>query len=542
MPNTTEPKTWNAAASTALTVTHDEQFLRRFRVKERITRLTDDDVKELRKQAGMGDAFAQYGLGRWLYYMAPSDTAMREAEQLFCESKEYVPDALAAYALMWRYGETKENVMDIGKSDSLLQEALLRGSERAAQQMARMRIFGQFCEAEPGAVAEEIERRLNGDAGADPFWHSLLAYAYELTDRKDDAVSQYEKAIRQGDVDCYCDMAAIYHERGNMALYESLMEEGIARGSASCCVFRADMSQEDFEEFSADEQRQMHEQLAARLERGLSLGCGVCAYYLWVKYYLGVLGFSEDKVKAAAYLKRGARMGDISCIERIATLHTDEEWPEPMTRSERYELWLRAARYQPDEEEALRRLKYCNEEAFLLRHKDELQTYWKPQWEKYVTFVNEYAPAKKPKTDIEPMVIVIWPTGHLDVQKADVYRMKSYREMGQALIGADGLDAVRHTPLLHTVGEAAELDLPLVMYVDRDAQMKQLPDNAIGTLLYGGAEVRGPIIICLQDPTGDCHSFTKLEDLVSTYNEIDKHCGGLLVVKDEEDGRWDAYV
>ena len=82
---------------------------------------------------------------------------MHEAEDLFIESKQYIPDALAAYALMWRYGETKEGFMDLKESNKLLQAALKRGSERAAMQLARFRIFGIFCKAEPEAVAKEIE-------------------------------------------------------------------------------------------------------------------------------------------------------------------------------------------------------------------------------------------------------------------------------------------------------------------------------------------------------------------------------------------------
>ena len=121
--------------------------------------------------------------------------------------------------------------------------------------------------------------------------------------------------------------------------------------------------------------------------------------------------------------------------------------------------------------------------------------------------------------------------------------MKSYREMGQTLIGADGLDAIHHSALLEAVGRAAWLDNPLVMYVDRDAQAKNLPDNAVGTMLYGqGLEVRGPIVIALADERHDCHSFIALEDILGTYTEIDRHCGGLLAVKDEDDGRWDAYA
>ena len=37
-------------------------------------------------------------------------------------------------------------------------------------------------------------------------------------------------------------------------------------------------------------------------------------------------------------------------------------------------------------------------------------------------------------------------------------------------------------------------------------------------------------------------SFKTLEDLTATYNEINRHCGGLLIIKDEDDGRYDAYV
>ena len=532
----------------ALTITHDEAFLRRFRVKGRIMRLTEDDVQLLRKGAATGNVYAQYGLGRWLYFMAPSDTSMIEAEELFRESMNDVPDALAAYALMWRYGETKENVMDIAKSNTLLQKALKCGSKRAAQQQARFRIFGLFCEAEPAAVAQEIEKRLDNDEDGDPYWHVLLAYAYEQTGRKDDAVGQYEQAIRRGELECYFDMAAIYRERGNMALYDSLMEEGISRGSASCCIYQADMLEEDFQGLTGNEQRQIHEKVANQLEKGLLMGNGLCAYYLWVNFYFGVLGFNEDKTKAVEYLKRGARLGEVNCLERIAMLHSDEEWSEQMSRTERYELWLRAARYLPDEKEALYRLKSCNDEAFLLHHKEELETYWQSQF-KEVLGTSESPELEHtgiPKginQPEEPMVIVIWPSGHMDLPAVDVAKMKSYREMAQELIGAEGLDAVHYSPLLQQIAEAAGLKQELVMYVDRDALTKDLPDNAIGTQLYGtGQEVRGPIIICQQDSSHDCHSFKTLHDIVSTYTQINNHCGGLLFVKDDDDGRYDAWT
>ena len=142
-----------------------------------------------------------------------------------------------------------------------------------------------------------------------------------------------------------------------------------------------------------------------------------------------------------------------------------------------------------------------------------------------------------------PSVILIWPSGHLEVVEADVSQMKSYREIAEELIRADGLDAVHFSPALTQVKEIVGLSMYVAMYVDRDANAKALPDNAIGTILYGqGSEIRGPIIISLEDQRYDCYSFTTLDDLVDTYNAINDVCGGLLIIKDEDDGRYDPYA
>ena len=52
-------------------ITHNELFLRKFRTKERVMRLPDEAIETLRKAVRMGDVYAQYGLGRWLYYFNP---------------------------------------------------------------------------------------------------------------------------------------------------------------------------------------------------------------------------------------------------------------------------------------------------------------------------------------------------------------------------------------------------------------------------------------------------------------------------------------
>ena len=378
-----------APENAALWVTHDERFLRRFRTKERVMRLTKEDVELLRKMVAKGDSFAEYGLGRWLYYNMPTDSALSEAEQLFLSSKQYVPDALAAYAMMWRYGETKENIMDLKEYNKLLQAALKRGSERAAQQQARARIFGMFCEAEPEAVAKEIEQRLNESADHDPVWYSLLAYAYEQLDRNDDAIRQYELSTAKGQADDYFYMANLYRQRGNMALHDSLMEKGIQEGSGLCCILDADMEEEDFDALSNYKRRLYHERLDAQLRIGLKRGEGWCAFYLWYLTYYTQLAFYGDDAKWSGYLKAGMRLGHPSCIMKIAELAENGEWPEELSPYDIGELWLRAARYSPDDEEALRGLRHVSDPAFLLRHKEELQKYWKPQWEKLLTVKDE---------------------------------------------------------------------------------------------------------------------------------------------------------
>ena len=45
------------------------------------------------------------------------------------------------------------------------------------------------------------------------------------------------------------------------------------------------------------------------------------------------------------------------------------------------ELWLRAARYYYEDEEALKGLRRVSDPAFLLKHKEELEKYWQPLFE-----------------------------------------------------------------------------------------------------------------------------------------------------------------
>ena len=247
---------WLKEEDRSLKITHNEAFLRRFRTRLRVLQLTNDDVEALRNVAKQGDAYAQYGYGRWLYYTLPTESSMQEAEELFYSNRGVLPEAYAAYARMWQYGETTENRVDMDSCRRLMKIAAQQGSEWAELELTRNRIFGNGCEAEPEKVAHEIEEKLSTDI--DPMWYSFLAYSYELMEgREEDVIRMYELSTKNGQWDDYYYLANIYKERGNMALYEELMEEGINRGSGLCCLFRADMAEEDFQEFSEEEQKRV---------------------------------------------------------------------------------------------------------------------------------------------------------------------------------------------------------------------------------------------------------------------------------------------
>jgi hypothetical protein len=65
----------------------------------------------------------------------------------------------------------------------------------------------------------------------------------------------------------------------------------------------------------------------------------------------------------------------------MAKLAEEGNWSETLTPMEIAELWLRAARYSCQDEEALRGLSRVSDPAFLLKHKEELEKYWQPLFE-----------------------------------------------------------------------------------------------------------------------------------------------------------------
>ena len=295
------------------------------------------------------------------------------------------------------------------------------------------------------------------------------------------------------------------------------MKVGMELGVPDCRILGFE-NEHRWESLSGDERLDIYRQMKRNLPKGIAQGSGVCAYILADAMLNGKFGFDIDlrmgKEYADIALTYGFNSGTALVIEAAEILQD----PEFISDDELLKLRYDALRYGIEEQ-----LDYVikNKDTYSeMGYGDEIEKVWMPMWKKN---------HPEAKTQVSPSVIIIQPSGAASVVEADVFAM-SYREMRQ-LIDAEGLDAVHFSgPLNQITKDCRFRGYQVAMYVDRDGYAKDLPDNAIGTLLYRtGAEIRGAVIIALEDNRYDTHSFHFKEDIDHVLTEISKLTGDLLI-------------
>ena len=308
----------------------------------------------------------------------------------------------------------------------------------------------------------------------------------------------------------------MYLEDGDEDYYKTLMKIGIELEVPDCRILGME-NEFRWESLSGDERLEIYRQMKRNLPIGIAQGSGVCAYILADALLNGKFGYDIDlrmgKEYAEIALTNGYNTAANLVIEAAETLDD----PEFMSDDDLLRLRYDALRYGIEEQ-----LDYVirNKETYIeMGYGDQIEKIWMPLWKKN---------HPQPKTQVSPSVIIIKPSGIASVVEADIFCM-SYREMAQ-LIGADGLDAVHFSDPLTKITEACKLkNYKVAMYVDRNGYAKDLEDNAIGTILYGrGSEMRGAVIICLEDNRYDTYSFHFQEDIENVLAEISKLTKGLV--------------
>ena len=141
--------------------------------------------------------------------------------------------------------------------------------------------------------------------------------------------------------------------------------------------------------------------------------------------------------------------------------------------------------------------------------------------------------------EILPTVLVIHPSGYTEFLDADMSSMTS-SEIGSLIYGED-LEVVHSSEHLERITNECALDKNLVMYFVKKAATEYIEDNYVGSMLYdGGAEVRGPIIIALEDNEQNISSFDNEEDIENVFDAIDE-LTGILRRETDDDGRYDPW-
>ncbi len=529
-------------------ITHDLNFLRRFGRNSQIMSLTKADIEVL---SSSDDPYAMYGYASWLAVNNNNSNDIIKAFDLYAKAAEGgCVDALMGESLLW--GNGIGGIMDSQLAADLRDEAVAKGSELAAMCQARNRIAGFNANKEPEKVLEEIKQRITTDTDLNPRWYSIMAFTYENLDDTENAKQMYQKAIEYGVEDAYFFLAFLYKNEGDTDTYRKLMLEGIEKGCALCHILDADMDEDEFYKLGLTKQRELSREVSKRLERGIQLGEGLCAYYLAFNYYHGDLGFKRDINMAFKYANEGYRLCDAYTCNLIIDMQ-DDKTPEGYKLDAEKIAYMRleALRYGDDDQLA-KVVKAYNEGLYPEEAvQEEIRREWLPKYIKPLP--------KLVKDKMDPTVLIIHPNGYTEYLEVDINKfhfMDPFEEIGQLIDASDTRD-VTYTQPMRDITMAADLDegMNVTMFYDMDAEKKGLKVNPVATRLNNDREMRGPVVIALEGEFHpmDCndsgfrpvYSFTYFDDITAVFDEIYDLVGGHLYTDDDledDDGRYDPYV
>jgi len=467
--------------------------------------------------------YARYAYGVWLWSCHKDSESLRTAFRIFKESTDKgISDALQMISRMYYLGEaydeeTGKFVMDRKLSQELTAQAIEKGSILAKLRRNKDLFFGTTeVSADKASAIAEAERESSAIFSESIIWTEQLGCFYEVEGEREKAIKAYEKCIINGYYAPIYDLALIYLEDGDEGYYKTLMKLGIDLGVPDCRILGIE-NEYRWESLNGDERLDIYRQLNRNLSEGIEQGSGVCAYILADAFLNGKFGYDIDLDWGKGYADRALTYGFSSGASLIIETAETINNPEFISDDDLLRLRYDALRYGIEDQ-----LDYVirNKDTYIeMGYGDDIEKVWMPLWKKN---------HPEAKTQISPSVIIIQPSGVASIVEADVFAM-SYREMRQ-LIDAEGLDAVHFSgPLNQITKDCRFRGYQVAMYADRDGYAKDLPDNAIGTMLYGtGAEIRGAVIIALEDNKYDTHSFHFKEDLESVLSKISTITGNLL--------------
>ena len=536
---------------TEFDITHDRLFLSHFWDTRKIFRLSPLMVERLRCSE---DPYGKYGYGQWLYRIRPSgNESVKEAQRCFeYASMNGVADAKQMLSLMAYNGDLyNDSKGGIWEKSNVLALALNAQAREEGSELAVIRhnidlYDGNLAPADRRKAFEEAQKMATVPK-ASLLWTEQLGWYHDIEGRTEEAKKAYKKCVEGGLYDPLYDLAIMHYLRDDLTSYDSLMKEGIEKGIAACMIWGFER-EDEWDELSNEQQNEIHDRLAMNLYKGVELGNPLCAYFLASYMINGTMGFKKDIAGGLRIAHKGVSYHGKECSQLILNIIEDEylksTLPEELTLpGDEYPMMLLKATRLGDEISLESLIRNHTDRFIELGYGDEMK-FWTEKYKEILSMDAEEdkTPALESveKTEIMPTVLVIHPSGYTEFVPADVNPM-SFSEMG-ALIDAKSVDAVHFSNPLTQITKKCGLNKNVTMYVDKEAMMKDLEDNAVATMLYGkGYEIRGAAIIAMEDNRYDTYSFETEEDIEAVFEAIDEMTG-LLRRETDDDGRNDAWA
>lgn len=308
-------------------------FLQILRVANNVA-ILQDDMASIRKAAEQGNPYMQLAYGRLHECLMPEadsfDTYVKYYE---LATKAGIADARVYLALSYRDGDFGE--VDLQRYNDELRRAKAEGSERAAQQAFRDRIFGNSgIEADPrkacDEIAEYIEKCKAEGAMIDPCWYALMADADRELGRRGAAMDEYETAFSNGYMPALFNLAFLSccDDNGNVVdkiEYEKIMDRGrVCACSDSFLTYSLLVDDEVYDDCTDEQKAHIHKQMESDLSVASRLGDGLGCYYLGDYSENGSMGFSQDFEKAFSLYARGSILRNTSCYEAMVRMILDD--------------------------------------------------------------------------------------------------------------------------------------------------------------------------------------------------------------------------
>lgn len=346
-------------------------------------------METLEDGAAADHPWLSYGYARYHDAVMPKTESLEIATKYYDAAMNFgIADADVFEAMCWRDGEY--GIINERRYVQMVQEALKKGSHRAAMQVSIDQMYGNSgYTADPQGIYDhmsEYTRQCDeADQHYDPHYLCLVGQACEELGRKKEAMQWYDRALEEGDPKACYNLALLRgcDEDGNIVDYDkfsAVMTRGreLYVPTANMEITLA-MTEEIFQEASEEDQREYTSAIKDELELAADMGERTADYILAVYYRDGLFGFEQDYNEAFKWAARGAIIRDNSCYGILADMVKDGIAPEGYDEAFQHDCELKALRY--GSKEYMVPVVEAYKHGFLTDYAAEIEQYYLPQIE-----------------------------------------------------------------------------------------------------------------------------------------------------------------